>query len=208
MDSYIPSPILFLSADHSQVGISRPIYRLSSLDSDMYLTTGHVQWDGHRPLMLTSSSLTWFSSKIPHLTGTTIPSSTQSRNWVVNLYILCSFLHSTCVLSCSSRVRPCATQWTVSCQTPLSMGFSRQEYWNGLPCPPPGDLPDPRIEPASPASHALQAILLTAESLGKPNVNTPSIILPSNSYQVHPPLWSSAKLPSFRLSTLDAYRDP
>ena len=143
MDSYIPSPILFLSADHSQVGISRPIYRLSSLDSDMYLTTGHVQWDGHRPLMLTSSSLTWFSSKIPHLTGTTIPSSTQGRNWVVNLYILCSFLHSTCVLSCSSRVRPCATQWTVSCQTPLSMGFSRQEYWSGLPCPPPGDLPDP-----------------------------------------------------------------
>ena len=37
-----------------------------------------------------------------------------------------------------------ATLWIVACQPPLSMGFSRQEYWNGLPCPPPGDLPDPR----------------------------------------------------------------
>ena len=42
------------------------------------------------------------------------------------------------------------TPWTVACQAPLSMGFfSRQEYWSGLPCPPPGDLPDPRIEPLS-----------------------------------------------------------
>ena len=42
-----------------------------------------------------------------------------------------------------------ATPWTVACQAPLSMGFSRQEYWIGLPCPPPGDLPDPEIKPAS-----------------------------------------------------------
>ena len=41
--------------------------------------------------------------------------------------------------------------WTVARQAPLSMGFSRQEYWSGLPCPPPRDLPDPGIEPASPA---------------------------------------------------------
>ena len=38
------------------------------------------------------------------------------------------------------------TQWSVACQVPLSMGFSRQEYWSGLPFPPPGDLPDPRIK--------------------------------------------------------------
>ena len=44
-----------------------------------------------------------------------------------------------------------ATLWTVACQTPLSMGFSRHEYWNGLPFPPPGDLPDPETEPMSPA---------------------------------------------------------
>ena len=42
-----------------------------------------------------------------------------------------------------------ANLWTIAHQAPLSMGFSRQEYWSGLPCPPPGDLPDPEIEPAS-----------------------------------------------------------
>ena len=46
---------------------------------------------------------------------------------------------------------------SIAHQTPLSKGFSRQEYWSGLPCPPPGDLPDPGIETASPASPALQA---------------------------------------------------
>ena len=42
----------------------------------------------------------------------------------------------------------CCDPWTVACQALLSMEFSRQEYWSGLPCPPPGDLPDPGIEPA------------------------------------------------------------
>ena len=48
------------------------------------------------------------------------------------------------------------------------MGFSRQDYWSGLPCPPPGDLPDPGIEPTSPTSPALQVDSLTAEPPGKP----------------------------------------
>ena len=43
-----------------------------------------------------------------------------------------------------------ATPWTVARQAPLSVGFSRQEYWSGSPCPPPGGLPDPGIEPARP----------------------------------------------------------
>ena len=47
------------------------------------------------------------------------------------------------------------TPWTVACQAPLSMEFSRQEYWRGLPCPYPGDLPDPGIEPVSLMSPAL-----------------------------------------------------
>ena len=46
------------------------------------------------------------------------------------------------------------TRWTVALQAPLSMGFSRQEYWSGLPFPSPGNLPDPRIEPGSPALQA------------------------------------------------------
>ena len=54
-----------------------------------------------------------------------------------------------CVLSCFSRVQLFGTLWTVARQTPLSMGFSRQEYWSGLPCPPPGDLPDPGIGPVT-----------------------------------------------------------
>ena len=58
-----------------------------------------------------------------------------------------------------------ATPWTVARQAPLSMGFSRQEYWSGLPFPSPGDLPDPGIEPWSPA---LQADNLPTELWGKP----------------------------------------
>ena len=50
-----------------------------------------------------------------------------------------------------SRVRLFVIPWTVAYQAPLSMGFSRQEYWSGVPFPFPGDLPDPRIEPQSPA---------------------------------------------------------
>ena len=50
------------------------------------------------------------------------------------------------VLSCFSRVQLYMTLWTTACQAPLPMGFSRQKYWSRLPCPPPGDLPDPRIE--------------------------------------------------------------
>ena len=64
-----------------------------------------------------------------------------------------------------SRVRLFVTPWTVAHQAPLSMGFSRQEYWSGLPFPSPGDLPDPGIKPRSPA---LQADALTSETPGKP----------------------------------------
>ena len=53
------------------------------------------------------------------------------------------------MLSRFSCVQLFATLWTVAHQVPLPVGFSRQEYWSGLPCPPPGDLPDPGIEPAS-----------------------------------------------------------
>ena len=59
-----------------------------------------------------------------------------------------------------SRVQLFATPWTVARQAPLSIGFSRQEYWSGLPFPSPGDLPKPGIEPRSPA---LQADALSSE---------------------------------------------
>ena len=58
-----------------------------------------------------------------------------------------------------------ATPWTVACQASLSLGFSRQEYWNGLPFPSPGDLPNPGFELGSPT---LQADSLPSEPPGKP----------------------------------------
>ena len=67
-----------------------------------------------------------------------------------------------------SHVQLFATPWTVICQAPLSMEFSRQEYWSGLPLPSPGDLPDPGIEPTSPVSPVLQADSLPTELLEKP----------------------------------------
>ena len=57
---------------------------------------------------------------------------------------------------------------TVARQAPLSIGFSRQEYWGGLPCLPLGDLTNPGIKPESPVSPALQLDSLPAEPLGKP----------------------------------------
>ena len=50
-----------------------------------------------------------------------------------------------------NRVQPFVTPWTVAHQAPLSMGFPRQEYWSGLPCPTAGDLSEPGVEPESPA---------------------------------------------------------
>ena len=63
-----------------------------------------------------------------------------------------------------SRVQFLATPWTVAYQAPPSLGFSRQEYWSGLPFPSPGDLPNPGIEPGSPV---LQADALPSEPPGK-----------------------------------------
>ena len=61
------------------------------------------------------------------------------------------------------------TLWTAARQAPLSMGFSRQEYWSKLPFPSPGDLPDTEIEPTSPVSPALVGRSFTTETPGKPS---------------------------------------
>ena len=86
--------------------------------------------------------------------------------WAPNFSSLCCHPSvRACMLSRFSHVPLLATLWAVACQAPLSMGFSRQEYWSGLPCPPPGDLPNPGIEPRSPT---LQVDSLPAEPPGKP----------------------------------------
>ena len=76
------------------------------------------------------------------------------------------------MLSRFSCIQLCETLWTVAPQAPLSMGFSRQEYWSGLPCPPPGDLPDPGIKPTSVPSPALAGGFFTTSKPSPKNVKT------------------------------------
>ena len=73
-----------------------------------------------------------------------------------------------CLLSRFSHVQLFVTLWMVAGQAPVSMGYSRQEYWSGLPCPPPGDLPNPGIKAASQASPALKANSLLLSHQGSP----------------------------------------
>ena len=69
------------------------------------------------------------------------------------------YCDTVCLLSCSVESNS-ATPWTVTQQAPLPMGFFRQEYWSGLPCHPPGDLPNPSNKPRSPT---LQAVSLPSD---------------------------------------------
>ena len=74
-----------------------------------------------------------------------------------------------CTLSC---VQLFGTPWTVACRAPLSMGFSRQEYWSRLPIPTPGDLPNPGIKPVSLASPALVDWFFTIAAPEKPEAKS------------------------------------
>ena len=86
---------------------------------------------------------------------------------VVGVTRCISCLEHVCVLSCSV-VSDSVTPWTVARQAPLSKGFSRQEYWSGLPCPPPGDLPNPGIKPTPPAAPALTGRFFTRSHMASP----------------------------------------
>ena len=92
----------------------------------------------HTILKFLSCYHSWKCSLLPLIMGLTL------------LPDVCAY-----VLSCFSHVRVSATLWTVACQASLYMGFSRQEYWNGLLCPPPGYLSNLGIEPTSLMSPAL-----------------------------------------------------
>ena len=83
------------------------------------------------------------------------------------------------IYSLLSPVQLFVALWTVARQAPLSMGFPRQEYWSGLPFPPPGDLPDPGIQPASLASPALAGGLFTTST----NWEAPGRLGPSDFLQ-------------------------
>ena len=81
----------------------------------------------------------------------------MKKNGYIYVYICVHACVRACVRACSvaSVVSDSATLWTIACQAPLFVGFSRQEYWSGLPCPLPGDLSDPEIEPTPLMSPAL-----------------------------------------------------
>ena len=87
------------------------------------------------------------------------------------LYLIFYLKLHACVLSHFSRVRLCVTPWTL-----LSMGFSKQEYWNGLLCPPPGDLPDSGIESTSLMSPVLVGRFFSTEPTREANPTLISIL--------------------------------
>ena len=105
-----------------------------------------------------SSSLMSQHKNKPYLLQKSLSDNTnlQEGLFSINTYV--------CVLSHFSHVQLFATLWTVAHQAPLSMGFSRQEYWSGLPYPPPGDLPNPGIEAASLKSSALAGRFFTTSA--------------------------------------------
>ena len=83
------------------------------------------------------------------------------------------FNHCCCMLSSFSLVQLFATPWTVDHQAPLSMEFSRQEYWSQVPFPPPGDLSIPGIKPTSLMSPALAGGLFTSRFPGSSHFGSP-----------------------------------
>ena len=127
-----------------------------------------------------------------------------------------SFIQSTNILKCL-RVRVCVlsciclfvTPWTIACQAPLSMGFPRQEYWSGLPCSPPGDLPDPRIKSMSTVVPALQADSLRPILRGSPQTSqtaadtSPSILLFKHCSLPGTPCFVPVNIPIAELLGLD-----
>ena len=83
-----------------------------------------------------------------------------------------------CMLSCFSHVQLFATLWTVACQAPLSTGFSRQEYWSVLPCPPPRDFPVPGFEPTCLMSPALGSMFFITSATWE----APELLMDNQNY--------------------------
>ena len=122
-----------------------------------------MNWTMFRSLRTNSISVTFqgatLSNSLNFLCLGLLSISKMIKKWTLGCFT------ELCTLSCFSHVWLSVTLWTVACQAPMSTGFSRQEYWSGLSFPSPGDLPDPGIEPHSPA---LQADSSLSEPPGKP----------------------------------------
>ena len=111
-----------------------------------------------------------------------------------NNYWCCTAFHMlACILSHCSHVQLLVTLWIVTCQAPWALGFSRQEYLSGLPCPPPGDLPNPGSEHHVFLSLALQVDSLPTEPLGSPgDIFIAHLFLLQRHVYSHPPSWITA----------------
>ena len=106
--------------------------------------------------------------------------TTESMRWITgnspNMWQVCVCLVAQLCLTL-------ATPWTVAHQAPLSMGFPRQEYWSVFLCPPPGDLPDPEIEPKYPTSPELTSgFLTTSATWGRRQWHPTPVLLPGKSH--------------------------
>ena len=117
------------------------------LSSVSYFINSALLWDSSTLLCVSAVSFFSLLRGIPLDICTNLCSSTYR---LIDIWVICIEW----VLSRFSRVWLFATLWTVAHQSPLSMGFSKQEHWSELPFPPPGDFPSPGIEPASPALQA------------------------------------------------------
>ena len=117
----------------------------------------HVSKETHQPLVKW-----WFSIFTAHWHHPEDFKNTDNR-LLIYLVRDAAWVHAF-RLSHFSYVWLFATPWTIAHQAPLSMGFSRQEYWSGLACPPPGDLPDPGIKPTSLPSPALAGSFFTTNT--------------------------------------------
>ena len=135
-----------------------PHYKLENKDLHFTLTTA---WNSNSPLYLN------FLNKI-------IANKKKKKTSILDLWwgqVLTNHIQfqSVCILSHFSWIQLFVTLWIVACQAPLSMGFSRQEYWTGLLCLPPGDLPNSGIKPSSSVSPALQVDSLPLSHRGSPD---------------------------------------
>ena len=129
----------------------------------LYVTSQLLLLKGQDSALYFPVSSYSFASDSQHLCPRTVPISS-----VVSCGTKQSIGLNACALIHFSRVRLFVTLWSVACQAPLSMDFSRQESWSGLPIPSPGDLPIPGIKPISPASPALWVDSWPTEPCGKP----------------------------------------
>ena len=119
----------------------------------------------------------------------------RRKSWFEDHWRAVGFVFQVLCVQLLSCVRFFMTPWTVALQAPLSMGFSRREYWSGLPCPPPGDIPNPGIEPESPVAPALQADSLPLYHWGSPCRQHPLWNLEHSEKEVQENMQSSSKLP-------------